>query len=173
MLATASSRRSQDNLRRYRPSGKRGATHAARRRTEMRVIRTIAVHHSASAFGDVATIRGWHKARGWQDIGYHAVVLNGYRRAGVFDPARGGGVEPGRAEDRNGAHVLNHNADSLGICFGGNYDQGLTPPKALAAGAKQVAAWCRAYSVESSEVFGHREDSGDHSNHCPRTQFPL
>lgn len=49
----------------------------------------------------------WHKARGWNGIGYHYVVR------------RDGTIEPGREEDQMGAHVAGHNGYSIGICYAG------------------------------------------------------
>ena len=54
-----------------------------------------------------AEIRRWHQERGWKDIGYHFVVR------------RNGEVEKGRHHPHLGAHVLGHNAVSLGICMVG------------------------------------------------------
>lgn len=50
-------------------------------------------------------IRRWHLERGFADIGYHFVVR--------LD----GTVEPGRDINRMGAHCLNHNRLSVGICY--------------------------------------------------------
>lgn len=44
---------------------------------------------------------------GWKDIGYHFVIR------------RDGTVEKGRDVSVIGAHVLNHNANSIGICLAG------------------------------------------------------
>ena len=52
-------------------------------------------------------IRQWHKAKGWSDIGYHFVIR------------RDGRVEKGRGRDEIGAHVANHNSNTLGICLVG------------------------------------------------------
>lgn len=57
-----------------------------------------------------AEIRGWHKAKGWADIGYHYVI----RRNGI--------VEAGRPENLVGSHVQGHNSNSLGICMVGGTD---------------------------------------------------
>jgi N-acetylmuramoyl-L-alanine amidase len=50
-------------------------------------------------------IRGWHKAKGWKDIGYHYVIR------------RDGEQEKGREDNVMGAHVRGHNSTSLGICL--------------------------------------------------------
>ena len=73
-----------------------------------RTITEIIVHCSATPEGKdytVADIRRWHKAQGWSDIGYHYVIY------------RNGHIEPGRDVDLIGAHCVNHNAHSIGICY--------------------------------------------------------
>lgn len=58
-------------------------------------------------------IREWHLAKGWADIGYHAVVK------------RNGLIEFGRPFDDIGAHVAGYNGTTLGVCLvGGLYADG-------------------------------------------------
>lgn len=80
----------------------------------------IVIHESASTWGDMNTIRRWHLSRGWSDIGYHAVILNGKRTAhGRYDPTLDGKIEPGRPENIRGCHCSadNMNATALGVCL--------------------------------------------------------
>lgn len=89
----------------------------------MRTIDTIVVHCSDSHWGDADAIDKWHKARGWKGIGYHYVILNGYRTAGgAYRPAIDGFVEKGREDGEVGAHVHGHNDTSIGICLIGGKD---------------------------------------------------
>lgn len=79
----------------------------------MRDIKRIILHCSATKPSqdiDAATIRGWHLARGWDDIGYHYVI----RLDGV--------IESGRPLSVMGAHVKGHNRDTVGICYVGGLD---------------------------------------------------
>jgi N-acetyl-anhydromuramyl-L-alanine amidase AmpD len=58
----------------------------------------------------VAEIRRWHmQENGWKDIGYHFVI------------DRNGDIVEGRPIERAGAHVRNHNANSIGICLIGGW----------------------------------------------------
>jgi len=83
-----------------------------------REINRVVVHHSASAFGDVDLIREWHLERGWKDIGYHYVILNGRRSSPhAFHADYDGLIERGRHETEIGAHAKGHNGDSLGVCL--------------------------------------------------------
>ena len=85
----------------------------------MRKISEIIVHCSATAelrdFG-AKDIDLWHKAQGWDCIGYHYVVR--------ID----GTIEEGRPVERIGAHCKGHNAYSIGVCYvGGLAADGKTP----------------------------------------------
>lgn len=99
-------------------------------------VRGIVVHCTASVFGDAAQVRQWHKARGWSDCGYHAVILNGVRKG--RDPyalALDGKIEPGRPETRQGAHCAAQgmNSCTLGVSLVGSPGKG-APAGATAAG---------------------------------------
>jgi N-acetylmuramoyl-L-alanine amidase len=78
-----------------------------KRKTTNRII----LHHSLSKEGDVETITKWHLERGFEDIGYHFVIL------------KDGTVEPGRDIDLVGAHASGRNSDSIGICLIGNFQK--------------------------------------------------
>ncbi len=73
----------------------------------------IAIHCSASLPSpdtDVKTIDRWHRQRGFTMVGYHYVIRTD------------GEVQKGRDEGAIGAHVVGHNADSIGICLVGGVD---------------------------------------------------
>lgn len=89
----------------------------------------IIIHCSDSTFGNAALITTWHvlpppSGRGWQNIGYHYVILNGrisaFRHNGYFD----GHIETGRpldddadiSSDEFGAHATGWN-NAVGICL--------------------------------------------------------
>ena len=58
-----------------------------------------------------AQIDSWHCQRGFHlGIGYHYVIR------------RDGTIEPGRPEWLIGAHCVNHNAHSIGVCYEGGLD---------------------------------------------------
>lgn len=69
-----------------------------------KIVRHI-IHCSDSTFGDVATIRRWHVARGWKDVGYHFVIKPD------------GEIEVGRMLDEIGAHCKGYNETSIGTCL--------------------------------------------------------
>lgn len=112
-----------------------------------RSINLIVIHCSASPDGrpvSVETIRQWHRARGFTDIGYHWVV-------GVT-----GQVYPGRPEESVGAHAKGHNAKSLGICMVGTERFPLHAWASLKAKIEQLLE-----RFPGASVCGHRDLSPD------------
>lgn len=80
----------------------------------MRKIDTIFIHCSATVEGKdftVEQIRDMHLKNNWNDIGYHFVIY------------RDGTIHPGRPIFYPGAHVVNHNAHSIGICYIGGLEK--------------------------------------------------
>ena len=84
----------------------------------MRQINKIIIHCTATKEGqfvDIAEVTKWHKARGFNTIGYHYLIgLNGE-------------VWEGRKEGIVGAHTEGLNAKSIGICYVGGLDASLKP----------------------------------------------
>ena len=97
----------------------------------MRTITLIVVHCSTvrpDQSSSAAQIDSWHrKERHWKlGIGYHYVVR------------RDGTIEPGRPEEQIGAHCLNHNAHSIGVCYEGGLDIRGQPADTRTAEQKQA-----------------------------------
>lgn len=96
----------------------------------MRTINEIIVHCSATKEGrnyTVADIDKWHRQRGFAGIGYHYVIY--------LD----GSIHEGRNIAKVGAHCLNHNSYSIGICYIGGCadDPKLTPKDTRTEAQKQ------------------------------------
>jgi hypothetical protein len=90
-----------------------------------KVVDTIFVHCAATRpewMADkplddkVAEITRWHKANGWNAIGYHWLI------------DRDGSIAKGRAERTVGAHVAGHNTGSIGICLIGGFGSNENDP---------------------------------------------
>lgn len=96
----------------------------------MREITRIILHCSATPEGKdftVADIDKWHKARGWQGIGYHYVVY------------RDGSVHEGRNIAVAGAHTSGYNKNSIGVCYiGGVAADGKTPKDTRTAAQRRA-----------------------------------
>ena len=80
----------------------------------MRLITLIVIHCSAvkpDQQSSVAQIDTWHHDRGYKfGVGYHYVIR------------RDGTIEAGRPEWMVGAHCVNHNKYSIGVCYEGGLD---------------------------------------------------
>jgi N-acetylmuramoyl-L-alanine amidase len=121
----------------------------------MRRITHIVVHCSATPEGRAHTaedIRRWHRQRGWSDIGYHWVVR--------ID----GTVEPGRPEATAGAHVANHNTNSIGVAYVGGVAKDSLQPKDTRTAAQKAALLKLLRQLKakypSAQILGHRDFKG-------------
>lgn len=120
-----------------------------------RLINKIYLHCSDTTAGDAASIRQFHvSARGWDDIGYHYVVLNGHRSLG-YHKANDGVVEKGRDENVIGAHVEDDNRYSLGICLIGK--DGLFTIPQVSAALDLVETLMERHKLSVADVYGHYE----------------
>lgn len=101
--------------------------------------RAIVCHISASTFGDAEEINAWHTDRGFKMIGYHKVILNGFRKGkSKYNPALDGKIEQGRDDGNIGAHCQagGMNKIALGVCCIGYPGQAPKGPEYLTAGPK-------------------------------------
>lgn len=116
-----------------------------------RAIDKIIIHCSATIERrdfSAADIRRWHLQRGFADIGYHFVVR--------LD----GTVEVGRPINRIGAHCLNQNRQSVGICYIGGLARD-SRPKDTRTEAQRIALPALIRRIRrhhpAATIHGHRE----------------
>ena len=123
-----------------------------------RTIKEIIVHCTATPEGrneTVESIRAMHKTRGFADIGYHYLIY--------ID----GSIHNGRDVNIIGAHCVNHNSYSIGVCYVGGCDKNLNAKdtrtdaqkKALVDLLKQLRVL-----YPNAKIYGHRNFS---SKKCP------
>jgi hypothetical protein len=125
----------------------------------------VIVHHSATADTDERQydpIRWWHmRRRGWRDIGYHR----------VYELARGEWLAlAGRPLNMTGAHCPGYNARSIGVCFVGNYSDGIIDSELLHVGARDIAGICETLGIPIENILPHK--SVRHTE-CPGAYFPF
>ncbi|MBO5625975.1 MAG: N-acetylmuramoyl-L-alanine amidase [Prevotella sp.] len=117
----------------------------------MRTITEIIVHCTATIAGKdwhVADISKWHKAKGWNAIGYHYVI--------TLD----GSVERGRPVESIGAHCLYHNQNSIGVVYVGGLDsQGNACDTRTDAQRKSLRNLLVAlrHIYPKAKIYGHRD----------------
>ena len=149
----------------------------------MRRISSIIVHCSDSPWGSAKVIDKWHKQKGWREIGYHFVVLNG-KPLGSFLSNRfdslDGSIEVGRDLDYDlfleeveiGAHTLGYNKDSIGICLIGTHVFTIKQYSSLLCLLEEC---CTVYKVPFSRICGHYETiSGrEQGKTCPNIDMEV
>lgn len=133
----------------------------------MRKIDNIVLHCSDSLWGCAREIRKWHMDKGWSDIGYHFVVLNGrptfeHSQNGVTIPSLEGSIECGRYLDDDtwveelevGSHALGLNSSSIGVCMIGKTQ---FSEIVLRCTSMLIRDLCMLYQVPTIGVIGHYE----------------
>jgi hypothetical protein len=142
----------------------------------VREINCLVIHHSASREGSIDLFRAEHKAKGWIDVGYHAVIGNGH---GAPD----GHIAPGRPPEVVGAGVFGANTGKLHVCLVGNFhrdDPGYSgkPTQAQMTALGRwllVNGWRYRHNVggHTVRVSDHRHEAiPGHGTACPGSEFP-
>lgn len=127
---------------------KRGATDA------------IVLHHAAVATASAEDIHRAHLQRDngtWAGIGYHLYIR------------KNGEVHRGRPIWASGAHVLNHNYHTVGVCVEGNYDVETQMPAAQLAAVREALAYLRGV-YPAAVICCHRDLQ---ATACPGRHYPL
>ena len=123
----------------------------------------IVVHHSATATGGAAAFDKMHKAKGWDELGYHFVIGNG-------TDTRDGQIEVGSRwpKQKWGAHTKTpdnrFNEHGIGICMVGNFDVSHPTDAQLKSLAHLVSYLMKTYHIPADHVVGHRD--------CKQTDCP-
>lgn len=115
----------------------------------------IVLHHRAGN-GDVLSIHDQHLKQGWSGIGYHYYIR------------KNGAIYGGRPESTKGAHCINYNSNSIGVCFEGNYETETTMPPAQIRAGQELISYLRG-KYPSAKVVGHRDL---YATACPGKYFP-
>ena len=117
----------------------------------------IILHHAAAVKTDAAAIHAGHLANGWNGIGYHYYVR------------KDGTVYRGRPENMKGSHAGSAaNADSIGICFEGNFEIEEMNNIQTEAGAELVANILARYP--DLTIIGHQDVN---ATACPGKNFRM
>lgn len=116
----------------------------------------IVLHHRAGN-GDVESIHNQHLRQGYSGIGYHYYIR------------KDGSIYTGRPIQKVGAHCLNYNSVSVGVCFEGNYEtENIMPDTQKKSGIELVRHLKGIYP--NAEIKGHRELF---ATACPGRNFPF
>ncbi|MDR9827651.1 N-acetylmuramoyl-L-alanine amidase [Vibrio sp. FNV 38] len=104
------------------------------------------------------TIKCWHVAKGWSDIGYHWVI------------ERCGALKAGRPLHRTGAHVRGHNHANIGVCLVGGVSEAFEPSNQYTQAQWQtletlLVTLTHCYGLSPEAIRGHNE--WNHRKACP------
>lgn len=111
--------------------------------TEYNVPKKLVVHHAATKAASPETIHKWHLDKGYGGIGYHYYIK------------KDGTIYKGRDEKMKGAHTLNENSKSIGVCLEGNYQEEKPSQKQMDSLSKLGASLIIKYNME--DIVGHRD----------------
>lgn len=117
----------------------------------------IVLHHAAAKRCDAETIHRWHLGNGWSGIGYHFVVR------------KDGTIERGRPLEAVGAHCTGQNADSIGICFEGDFTSEKMSQVQIKAGQDLISYLRNLYGTKI-RICKH---SDLYATSCPGKNFPF
>ncbi|KGI39509.1 peptidoglycan recognition protein family protein [Clostridium tetani] len=118
--------------------------------------RKIILHHAAATSCSIEDIHTWHLHNGWSGCGYHYFIR------------KNGSIYKGRSENSLGAHCINYNSISIGICVEGNYMVEHMPLAQKNSLIELIKYLCSKYGIK--EIYGHGELN---STNCPGTNYPL
>jgi hypothetical protein len=123
----------------------------------------IVIHHSATPTGGAAAFDKMHKAKGWDELGYHFVIGNG-------TDTHDGLVEVGSRwpKQKWGAHTKTpgeeFNMHGIGICLVGNFDVTHPTDAQMKSLSKLTSYLMKTYHISADHVVGHRDCK---STDCP------
>lgn len=121
-----------------------------------RAWRWIVIHHSATTYGCAARFDADHRAKGWDELGYHFVIGNGTESGdGQVE------VGPRWPIQKHGAHAKTPSEEfnnfGIGICLVGNFDEDHPTAAEMRSCAKLVAYLMRTYHIPPDHVIGHND----------------
>lgn len=126
----------------------------------------IILHHSLTKDGKTVSwsaIRRYHvHKKGWAAIGYHF---------GVELVGESYEILMGRMMNRVGAHCLNANGESIGICLVGNFDIEEPEQSQLIVAGNLVKCLLDVFNLDKSAVKGDRDFHPTKT--CPGKLFPM
>lgn len=116
----------------------------------------VILHHAAANHCSIDDIHKWHLENGWAGCGYHYLVR------------KDGNIYTGRPEAAIGAHCINYNDKSIGICTEGNFENEAMEQVQYNSLVELTIMLLRKYGI--NKICGHGELN---LTDCPGKNFPL
>jgi hypothetical protein len=119
--------------------------------------RSMVIHHSASASDNYASIKGFHKTRGWRDAAYHLILSNGSTSVplGFLEASSRYRLLAYSPATKNGWC----NLTGLHLCVVGDYDQGPVPQQLRPPLAHALRVLQKKFHLRDSQIIFHRDCS--------------
>lgn len=126
-------------------------------------IEYLIIHCTGMPMGSLESIRREHvDVRGFRDIGYHYLILNGQLTSKIFNKALDGKMLEGRRHDgddfiepgEQGAHAPGFNQRSLSICLVGDKDFTTEQFQSMRSLCSRLM---REHDIPLANVLGHCE----------------
>lgn len=120
----------------------------------MNIPKWIIVHHTGGTdlnpLADTSNhtasqVDAWHKAKGWDGIGYNWFI------------EKDGKLKRGRDESKVGAHTIGYNEQSIGICLAGNFDATMPTEAQKLTLAGLLKEKMTQYSIPIQNIVPHRK----------------
>ncbi len=130
----------------------------------------VVIHHSATNVGSARSFDAHHRAKGWNELGYHFVIGNG---SGSPD----GMIEVGSRWDKqkHGAHCKTadnyYNDHGIGICLVGDFTKSRPTRKQLSSLYRLTRFLSQTCRIPPNRVTTHGDLT--HKTECPGDNFPI
>lgn len=115
------------------------------------------LHHAAALTASPEDIHAWHLRNGWAGFGYHFYVR------------KDGSIHRGRPLWAAGAHTLNFNSRTIGVCCEGNYDVETAMPDAQLQSLRAVLRYLKGVYPNAAV----KRHSDYNATACPGRHFPF
>lgn len=92
-----------------------------------------------------AQVDAWHRAKGWDGIGYNWYI------------EKDGKKVKGRDETKAGAHTIGYNEQSIGICLAGNFDLTMPTEAQKLTLASLLREKMIQYNIPKENIVPHRK----------------
>ena len=129
----------------------------------------IVIHHSATEEGNALKFHMFHRAKGWDSVGYNFIIDNGTgdRQDGQIE------ATPRWIKQLDGAHCKadDMNTKAIGICLVGNFSEEQVSERQLDSLVYLIKLLQETYHIPKNHILGHGEVNGA-STQCPGINFP-
>jgi len=131
---------------------------------------TIVIHHSATPSGSASLFDKFHRAKGWDELGYHFVIGNGSNTPDGYVE-----VGPRWHKQKHGAHCKTpdnyFNEHGIGICLVGDFTKTSPTPRQLASLDLLLRFLTDRCAIAPSRITSHAAVTG--KTQCPGSHFYL